>query len=315
MNPTDNWLRAGVALAVVLLTGLNGLTAHPHPVPSAESKAESCLAPEYRQFDFWIGDWDVFDVDDPATAVATIRVDRILDGCVLREDYQGSDGLKGVSLSIYDASRRVWQQSWVTNHGRLLVIEGNLRADKMILAGAYTSASGEETLVRGIWKPVNGDVSEKAVTSTDGGKTWKPWFDLVFRPQARPSDGDGGKIVAGLDTQYQAAVQRNDAATMARILADDFLLVTGSGKTYTRADLLDEARSGRVRYEHQEDTGATIHLWGDTAVVTAKLWEKGTDKGEPFDYTLWFSDTYMRTPSGWRYVFGQASLPLPSRKK
>lgn len=65
------------------------------------------------------------------------------------EDYQGSDGLKGVSLSIYDASRRVWQQSWVTNHDRLLVIDGNLRADKMILAGTYTTASGEETLVRG----------------------------------------------------------------------------------------------------------------------------------------------------------------------
>jgi len=46
------------------------------------------------------------------------------------------------------------------------------------------------------------------------------------------------------------------------------------------------------------------------AVVTAKLWEKGTQDGKPFDYTLWLSDTYVRSPTGWRYVFGQASLPL-----
>ena len=53
-------------------------------------------------------------------------------------------------------------------------------------------------------------------------------------------------------------------------------------------------------------------MWGDTAVVTALLWLKGTEDGKPFEYRLWFSDTYMRTPAGWRYVFGQASLPLPN---
>jgi hypothetical protein len=50
---------------------------------------------------------------------------------------------------------------------------------------------------------------------------------------------------------------------------------------------------------------------GDTGVVTAKLWIKGTRDGVPFDRTLWFSDTYVRTKGGWKYVFGQASLPLP----
>jgi len=102
--------------------------------------------------------------------------------------------------------------------------------------------------------------------------------------------------VADLDKQYQAAVRRNDAATMQRILADDFILVTGSGTTYTKTDLLEEARSGRMRYSHQEDSEQTVRIWGDTAVVTAKLWEKGMQKGTPFDYTLWFSDTYLRTP-------------------
>jgi hypothetical protein len=52
-------------------------------------------------------------------------------------------------------------------------------------------------------------------------------------------------------------------------------------------------------------------VWGDTAVVTARLWVKGTQRGTPVDQRLWFSDTYVRRPEGWRYVFGQASIPLP----
>jgi len=128
---------------------------------------------------------------------------------------------------------------------------------------------------------------------------------------AHATAADDEKAVAALDTQYQAAVKANDAATMDRILADDFVLVIGSGKTFTKTDLLQSARNKDVQYEHQEDTEQTVRVWGDTAVVTARLWLKGTQDGKPFDRTLWFSDTYVRTPIGWRYVFGQASLALP----
>jgi ketosteroid isomerase-like protein len=122
---------------------------------------------------------------------------------------------------------------------------------------------------------------------------------------------DDLKTVADLDTQYQAAVKANDATTMDRILADDFVLVIGNGTVSTKTDLLNEAKSQRIKYEHQEELEQKVRLWGSTAVVTAKLWGKGTDDGKPFEWTLWFSDTYVRTPQGWRYVFGQASLPLP----
>jgi len=122
---------------------------------------------------------------------------------------------------------------------------------------------------------------------------------------------DDEKAVAALDTEYQAAVKKNDVATMDRILADDFMLVTGLGKTYTKADLLEQARSKRVVYEYQEDSAQKVRVWGDTAVVTALLWAKGTEDDKAFDYKLWFSDTYVRTPHGWRYVFGQASTRLP----
>jgi ketosteroid isomerase-like protein len=128
---------------------------------------------------------------------------------------------------------------------------------------------------------------------------------------AEGSAADDARIVADLDTQYQAAVAHNDADRMARILADDFVLVTGRGKIYTKADLLFEARSGRIVYERQDDSQQKVRVWGDTAVVTALLWAKGTEEGKPFEYRCWFSDTYVRTTSGWRYVFGQSSIPLP----
>jgi ketosteroid isomerase-like protein len=131
----------------------------------------------------------------------------------------------------------------------------------------------------------------------------------VTSSNAAPADDRNA--VAALDTQYQAAVKSNDAAAMDRILAGDFALVTGAGKTYTKADLLAEARSREVVYEHQEDSAQTVRLWGNTAVVTAKLWAKGTNNAKAFEYTVWFSDTYVRTAAGWRYVFGQSSLPLP----
>lgn len=125
------------------------------------------------------------------------------------------------------------------------------------------------------------------------------------------TQSEDASVVAALDKEYQAAVKNNDAETMDRILADDFVLVTGLGKIYRKADLLAEARGKRTIYERQEDGEQTVRVWGDTAVVTALLWAKGAEGGKPFEYKLWFSDTYVRMPTGWRYVLAQASTRLP----
>jgi hypothetical protein len=85
---------------------------------------------------------------------------------------------------------------------------------------------------------------------------------------------------------------------MERILADDFVLVTGNGRRQTKADLLKESSSGEITYEHQEDTDRAVRVWNDTAVVTALLWAKGAQKVKSLNYKLWFSDVYVRTPSG-----------------
>lgn len=265
-----------------------------------------CALPQYHQFDFWIGDWDAFEVGSPSRPIAHAVISRILNSCVIHEDYQQNDGMKGQSFSIYDSSRDVWHQSWVTNRGRLLVIEGKSDGHAVHLSGADQS-NGKPILIRALWEPTHGGVHEKAEKSTDGGKSWSLWFDIEFRPHKV----DDKAAIAALDTEYQAAVAKNDLATMARLLADNFTLVTGSGKVYSKQDLLDEAKSGRLQYERQDDSEQTVRLWGNTAVITAKLYSKGTEAGKPFEYTLWFSDTYVRTPSGWRYVFGQSSIPLP----
>jgi uncharacterized protein (TIGR02246 family) len=125
------------------------------------------------------------------------------------------------------------------------------------------------------------------------------------------------KTIARLDTEYQAAVERNDADAMAGILHEDMVVVLGDGKVLTRNDLLKAARRKTIVYEKQvEDPGTqVVRLYGpDTAVVTALLWAKGKrQNGTTLNLRLWFTDTYVRTPQGWRYAFGQASLPLPAK--
>lgn len=137
---------------------------------------------------------------------------------------------------------------------------------------------------------------------------------LLMSGLAYASPEQDRAAVAALDTEYQAAVERNDADAMARILHPEMILVIGRGAAFTREDLLRSAREAEFVYEHQVEEEGTqvVRLYGeDTAIVTALLWLKGTGPAGPFDRRLWFSDTYVRTADGWRYAFGQASINLP----
>jgi ketosteroid isomerase-like protein len=132
-------------------------------------------------------------------------------------------------------------------------------------------------------------------------------------PAAWSSPEDDRRTVAQLDTEFQAAVKRNDAATMQRILHDEMVLVLGDGRTFTKAEIVQAARDRAIEYEKQDEDPGTqvVRVWGDTAVVTARLWIKGVAKAGALERRLWFSDTYVRTAHGWKYAFGQASLKLP----
>jgi len=135
---------------------------------------------------------------------------------------------------------------------------------------------------------------------------------MAASASAAPADDE--KIVAQLDRDYQYAVKMNDAATIERIHADDMILVTGRGAVFRGKDIEERARKRVATYEQQDEVEGSqkVRVWGDTAVVTALLWIKGSEEGRgSFDYKLWCSATYVRIGGRWRYAFGQASLALP----
>jgi hypothetical protein len=119
--------------------------------------------------------------------------------------------------------------------------------------------------------------------------------------------------VAALDIEFQSAVQRNDTATIDRLLPQDYILASATGGVETKADLLSEARARTYIYSRQDDSHRTVRIWGDTAVLTALLWAEGTTAGRYFKVKVWFSDTYACTPQGWRYVFAQVGTHQPAK--
>jgi hypothetical protein len=189
------------------------------PDPEAAT-SKQCSAPEYRRLDFWAGDWDVFDVGGQGQPIAHARVDVILGGCALREVYEQTDGLVGQSFTIYDAPRKVWHQTWVTNRGQLLSIEGRFEGDRLTLQGRQLSPDAAEKIVRGVWKPEGDGVRETAHASEDGGATWRPLFDIRFQRRKARAAGlsmstlgasvEAGLLLRGWDSP--AIVQRYMAA-------------------------------------------------------------------------------------------------------
>jgi ketosteroid isomerase-like protein len=153
------------------------------------------------------------------------------------------------------------------------------------------------------------DARDTTIPAPTGSGDYRPSLSATPWEIPKPPRTIDVQTVARLDTLYQAAVKANDVAIMDEILADDFVLVTDRGASLTKADLIKEAQEKRTIYEHQELEEGTqkVRIWRDTAVVTALLRIKGTRDENPFDYKVWLSQTYVRTPAGWRYVFGQAS--------
>ena len=167
--------RSLLAIALGVLTSAASSAA---TVPAA---SPGCAAAEYHQLDFWIDDWDTFETDTPGgPSVARTHVDRIAQGCGLHELYEQDDGLIGDSILSYDAARRQWQQTWITNRGSIMVITGNFIDGRLILEGEVHRGDGGTALQRISWHAEGGGVRESAVISRDQGKSWSPAFDVLF---------------------------------------------------------------------------------------------------------------------------------------
>jgi hypothetical protein len=149
----------------------------------AMAGSSGCKAPQYRQFDFWLGSWKAYDNDGMGPYVARDYITAMLGGCVVLERYRQNDGHGGNGFTLYDASRDLWHQTWVTNSGQLLILEGKFKDGVLAMSGDNLGTDGKRIWYRVVWKRQTtgkAGVRETAITSKDGGKSWQPAFDILF---------------------------------------------------------------------------------------------------------------------------------------
>jgi len=150
------------------------------PSQPAVHAVTACASADQRQFDFWLGDWDVFDTATRQKAGRNL-VTAVLDGCALQEHWTGVDGDTGTSLNTYFAGDRRWHQTWVDNHGGLLRLDGRFESGRMSLSGARTTRNGQRVIDRIVWTlEPNGDVRQVWDSSGDHGTTWRNVFDGTY---------------------------------------------------------------------------------------------------------------------------------------
>ena len=146
------------------------------PAPAPPPKA--CAAPVHRQFDFWIGRWDVF-LPDGSKAGENV-VESIAGGCALQESWTGRGGVTGRSLNIHDVRDGRWHQTWVDSSGERLDLSGTYRDGRMVLASAVGEVGkpGDRSVQRITWSTnPDGSVRQLWESSDDGGATYRVAFD------------------------------------------------------------------------------------------------------------------------------------------
>jgi ketosteroid isomerase-like protein len=117
-----------------------------------------------------------------------------------------------------------------------------------------------------------------------------------------------------MDADFQRAVGAKDAAAVAKFLADDFILITGSSRILTKQELLREIASPTLKWEMNASREVRVRVHGDAAVVTALLEQKGVDNNERFDSPVRYTDTWIRENGEWRQISGHAS-PVKTTQK
>jgi hypothetical protein len=134
-------------------------------------------ADETRAFDFWQGFWTVTEPQS-GKHLGHSKVDLILGGHVLHEQWSGADGYKGESFNVFDKDRQCWHQSWVSDNGTVLLLDGGMKAGVMDLRGI--APDGEHQRIR--WSPqTEGAVLQEWDSSNDGGQSWRPRFSGLYR--------------------------------------------------------------------------------------------------------------------------------------
>ncbi len=147
---------------------------------NSQQASPSCASLEYRQFDFWVGDWEV--KSSEGRLLGTNRITRAFGGCVVHENWQSmTSSHAGSSFNIYDRASGQWHQSWVDNSGLLLQLDGGMQDDKMVLTGRVPGEDGGTVVHRISWEPISEDrVRQLWESSSDDGATWSTVFDGLY---------------------------------------------------------------------------------------------------------------------------------------
>jgi hypothetical protein len=166
-----------IVLSVAAVLGVPTAT-YAQDAPETQM-AERCTAAELRQFDFWLGEWDVRNAD--GELLGSNGITRVARGCGLLENWRGRAGSRGMSLNTYDSAARKWTQRWVGD-GTSLWLEGGLESGSMVLTGTgQRDTPNGPVLDRLTWTPLpDGRVLQRWEISTDDGKQWRAVFEGYY---------------------------------------------------------------------------------------------------------------------------------------
>jgi hypothetical protein len=134
--------------------------------------------PEYRQFDFWLGEWDV---QNPAgQKIGRSSIQLVTGECIILENYETPVGYSGKSISAWHSGEKRWEQYYVDTAGGARFWTGNLAEGKMVMTTEFEQR-GTKVLNRMTYaKEGEGKVRQTIDTSLDGGKTWAPGFNGLY---------------------------------------------------------------------------------------------------------------------------------------
>ncbi|WP_250459497.1 hypothetical protein [Microbulbifer litoralis] len=187
-------LRAGVTtlcLAIFLVIAAG---------TARSQSGENCRAEAYRQFDFLLGHWEVLDAK--GNRLGENRIEKILGGCAIAENWSGRGHHRGRGYSAYDARRQLWNHSWIDNSGLLMVLEGGIHDGAMIMTGRLQYDLQARERHRVVWQPLgNGHLQRTWQVSGDGGVSWQTAAELLYRPLAGKHASGSDDSQAGRDTQ------------------------------------------------------------------------------------------------------------------
>ncbi|HEY2344876.1 MAG TPA: hypothetical protein VGH80_03215 [Xanthomonadaceae bacterium] len=154
----------------------------------SSNPAFACAAAESRQFDFWIGEWEV---SADGKHAGRSRIQSILGGCAILENWSGASGNEGKSLNTWNAAATRWEQYWVDGSGTPLHLIGGIVDGRMVLSGRQSvpdPQTGRIRIDRITWTPnADGSVRQLWESSDDDGGSWTTSFDGLYRKAADDS--------------------------------------------------------------------------------------------------------------------------------